>query len=517
MKRLRFVLAGLIVGCIVLPSIIPDAQAQGLFGGRFRLRKYPSAQTVTTVETAQAGQDGVQPKFTPTQVKALEDWSYALALDAATYGSPAVIMYTLRYNDAVGPKALAAPNSIWRMENVSTPKLSEESGYVLPNCSVLYGFGFLDLRHEPVILSLPNSNGRYYMVECVDMWTNAFAYPAGVVSGYNGGKYAMVGPGWNGKLPEGVKRIDCPTPWILIQPRVHMPDPSQLDAARKVLTGITTQGLAQFTGNPAAKAPPYNYLPPERINPKLPVSTMDFKDPLRFWEILSAVMNENPPPKDQITALLPMFKPLGIELGKQWDRSKVDPLVLKSMARAAETIPDMLPHLPFGRLTNGWFIPPPTIGDPKTDYKIRAIIARIGLTANIPQEAIYFQLKLDNDGVPLTGAKNYTMTFKETPPYHKPAFWALRMFDGKNSYPVPNPIDRYVIGSDTQNMKYNKDGSLTVYIQADRPSSEKESNWLPAPRGPMIVILAPYAPGDAMIESLSNPKAYVPPPAVVVK
>ena len=475
------------------------------------LAAYPTGNT-------RAQSDG-KPKYTPAQAKALEEWSNALALDAATYGSPAVIMYLLRYNDAVGPKPLAPPNQIWRMDNISTPELAEKSGYVLPNCSTIYGFGFLDLRQEPVILTLPDSGGRYYMVETVDMWTNAFAYPAGVQAGYKGGKVAYVGPGWKGELPEGVKRIDCPTPWILIQPRIHLPDQSELEAARKVLAGITTKGLSEFTGKKAPPAPSYKYMEPKRKNPKLPVSTMDFDDPLQFWEIMSAVMNENPPPEAEVKALLPMFKPLGIELGKQWDRSKVDPLVLKAMARAAENIPGILNNLPFGRLTNGWFIPPPTIGDSKDDYKIRAIVARVGLTANAPKEAVYFQLVMDAEAKPLTGAKKYTMTFPkgQTPPYHKPAFWALRMFDGTNSYPVPNPLNRYVIGSDTTNLKYNDDGSLTFYIQTDSPGKDKESNWLPAPKGPMILILAPYAPGEAIIESLSNPKAYVPPSAVPVK
>jgi DNA sulfur modification protein DndE len=471
-----------------------------------------------STRTASA-QGGRKSKYTRAQAKALDEWSYALALDAATYGSPAVIMYLLRYNDAVGPKPLAPPNRIWRMPNISTPELAEKSGYVLPNCSTIYGFGFLDLRQEPVVMTLPDSQGRYYMVETVDMWTNAFAYPAGVVAGYKGGKVAYVGPKWKGKLPEGVKRIDCPTPWILIQPRIHLPDPSELDAARAVLAGIKTQGLAEFTGQPAPPAPSYKYVTPQRKNPKQPVSVMDFVDPLQFWEIMSAVMNENPPPAAEVKAVLPMFKPLGIELGKQWDRSKVDPIVLKAMARAAENIPTMLADLPFGRLSNGWMIPPPTIGDPKTDYKIRAIIARIGLTANAPKEAIYFAgtALVDTEGNPLTGAKKYTMTFQKTPPYIKPGFWQLRMFDGTNSYPVPNLINRYFIGSDTKGMKYNRDGSLTIYIQADSPGRDKEANWLPAPKGPIILILAAYAPGEAFIESLSNPKAYVPPPAVAVQ
>jgi hypothetical protein len=106
------------------------------------------------------------------------------------------------------------------------------------------------------------------------------------------------------------------------------------------------------------------------------------------------------------------------------------------------------------------------------------------------------------------------MTFKETPPFIEPSFWALRMFDATNSYPVPNPINRYVLGSDYPDMKKNPDGSLTVYLQHDDPGKDEEANWLPAPAAPFLLILGTYAPGQAMINSLSDPNAYVPPPAV---
>lgn len=202
------------------------------------------ATLILAIALVTAGQD-VQSKasYTPAQSKALGEWSYALALDAATWGAPIVTMYALPNNDAVGSEVKAAPNHLWRMENITTPELAEKEGYVAPNCSTIYGFGFLDLRHEPVVLSLPDCDGRYYMVETVDMWTNAFAYPAGVTNGYKGGKYAYVGPDWKGTLPAGLKRIDAPTPWILIQPRVHLPNQSELDAARKVMAGIKLQPL----------------------------------------------------------------------------------------------------------------------------------------------------------------------------------------------------------------------------------------------------------------------------------
>jgi DNA sulfur modification protein DndE len=263
--------------------------------------------------------------LTPAQAAALDEWTYSLALQTANWGAPLVTMYLLRYHDAVGPNAKAAPNSIWRMEDVSTPALSQQAGYVTPNVNVIYGFGFVDLTQEPVILSVPDSKGLYYVVEIVDMYTNAFAYAAGKATGYGGGDFALVGPGWSGRLPDGVKRIDCPTPWVLLQPRVHLFDNGveNLARAKSMLDAITVTGLAKFSGETPVKPPTYNYAAPQLTDPNLPVSALDFKDPLQFWELFSAAMNENPPPRDQINAVLPSFKTLGIELGKQWDRTIV--------------------------------------------------------------------------------------------------------------------------------------------------------------------------------------------------
>jgi hypothetical protein len=150
---------------------------------------------------------------------------------------------------------------------------------------------------------------------------------------------------------------------------------------------------------------------------------------------------------------------------------------------------------------------------------IRAIIARIGLTANAPKEAVYFAGTgmLDTDGNPLTGEKNYTMTFKETPPYIPPGFWQLRMWDAKTCYPIANPINRYVFGSDNKDAKRNADGSLTVYIQNQSPGKDKEANWLPSPKGSMTLVISSYAPGPGMVQALAgDPKGYVPPPVVAV-
>lgn len=466
----------------------------------------PAAPKTTALATAAA-----------ERAKALTAYSEALALTAASWGSPLVTMYSLRYNDAVGPHPKAAVNAIWRMEDISTPELSQEAGYVTPNVNTLYGFGFLDLAAEPIILTVPDSHGRYYMVEIVDFWTNAFAYAGGVATGYKGGKFAIVGPGWKGKLPPNVKRIDAPTRWVLIQPRVHVVNRDDLPAAKAVLNAIAVQGLAAATGKKPPAAPAYGYLAPEFADPKLPVSALAFKDPLQFWEILAEALIENPPPNDQATALLPLFRPLGLLPGKPWDRAKVAPTIVEALSKVAKRIGPDFALLPNGGFRNGWVVPPPTIGNFGTDYYNRAVIARNGLTANTPQEAIYIGGVAGGDGNRLSGANRYKVTFKALPPVVAPGFWSLTLYDFANNYTVPNPINRYSLGSDDKTLKLDFDGSLTIYLQKDSPGGEKESNWLPAPAGPYYLILRAYAPGEALIRSQTDRDAFPLPPITVAE
>ena len=458
------------------------------------------------------------PSASPEQVKAIQGWSETLAIQAATYAAPLVAMYNLRDAVAFGTKPKAAPNTIWKLEDISTPKLSAESGYVSPNVNVVYGFGFADLGSEPVILSAPDSGGRYYMNEIVDMYTNAFAYPAGGVSGYTGGKFALVGPGWKGTLPAGVKRIDSPTRWIELQPGVYVKNEADLESARKVLNAITLQGLSQYSGGTATKIPTYDYEAP-KMTPGVATSHMQFNDPLQFWSIFSAAMNENPPPKSEIDAMLPQFKYLGIELGKQWKPDDVNPLILEQMKKASQQIgPLALGNMPLaGRLANGWVIPPANTGFGGNDYLSRLCVAVFGLTANTVEQAIYYSGVLDANNQPMTGTKKYTLTLKEPMLYAKvvpPGFWSVTMYDKNTSYSVPNPINRYNLGSG-DNVKKNADGSMTLYLQHDNPGADKESNWLPAPAGPFYLILRNYAPDPELGKALQNLETFEGPPGVV--
>jgi len=294
-------------------------------------------------------------------VKGVEVWAGSLAVQAATYAVPLVAMYLLRDATCFKSSAKAKPNEIWRIENIATPAIAQESGYVTPNVNVVYGFGFMDLGAEPIILSAPDSHGRYYMIEVCDMWTNAFAYPAGGPSGYNGGLFGLVGPGWKGELPAGVRRIDCPTRWIELQPRVFVKDEADLAAAEEVLRAITVKELSQYNGGPAPVPAAYHYAAP-KIAPNVASSQLLFDDPLQFWTIFSDTMNENPPPKNEIAAVLPQFRYLGIELGRLWKPETVNPAILRSMKETAAGIGKlMLANVAIGGgLANGWVIPPAT-------------------------------------------------------------------------------------------------------------------------------------------------------------
>lgn len=255
--------------------------------------------------------------------------------------------------------------------------------------------------------------------------------------------------------------------------------------------------------------------------PKVASSQLQFVDPLQFWSLFSAVMNENPPPQGQIEQVLPLFKYLGIELGKQWKPEDVNPLILAEMKVAAQQAGAMMNVVGpiVGKPSNGWDVPPINFGATGADYLTRGINSVLGLTANTTTEAIYTLGALGADGKPLDGNKAYTITFQASNPYIQvipPGFWSVTMYDGATKLTVPNPINRYFLGS-ANDLKKNDDGSVTMYLQATSPGADKESNWLPSLTGPFYLLLRNYAPQPSAIEVLKNTSANPMPPIVPVQ
>ena len=217
--------------------------------------------------------------------------------------------------------------------------------------------------------------------------------------------------------------------------------------------------------------------------------------------------------------MLPSFKYLGIELGKQWKPSDVDPLILAQMKKAAQEIGDMaLGTMPLaGTLKNGWVIPPANTGYAGADYLSRLDVAVFGLTANTATQAIYYSGVLDGNNQPMTGEKKYTMTLKPPMAYAKPVppgFWSVTMYDKLTNYTAANPINRYHLANYDRLTK-NADGSITIYMQTTSPGKDKESNWLPTPKGPFYLIFRNYAPEASVSEGLKDRATFEGPPGVM--
>jgi hypothetical protein len=375
---------------------------------------------------------------------------------------------------------------------------------VRPNFDTLYSSGWLDLTNGPVVLSVPDTNGRYYLMPMLDMWTDVFAVPGKRTTGTGAGDFAIVPPAWKGDLPAGVQRIDAPTPYVWVIGRTQTNGPKDYAAVNKIQDGYKLTLLSDwgkqsssmsFTADPSVdmKTPPLQQ-----------VNTMPAE---RYFTYAVELMKLNPPHiTDQ--AIVARMKRLGIEPGKSFDAGKADAAIQEALKQGAtDGLRSMQAKVPtLARVVNGWQMNTDTMGVYGNYYLKRAIIAMVGLGANQSDDAVYPLAIADGDGKPLTGANKYVLHFTkdELPPVD--AFWSATMYDAEG-FQVANPINRFAIG-DRDALKYNADGSLDLYIQHASPGADKEANWLPSPAsGELGVTMRLYAPRRVVLEG-----GWAPPP-----
>lgn len=447
-----------------------------------------------------------------------EKWTYSLALQAATWGAPLVTTYLIRYNLVFSPTSTTSPNMLDVQKSAIYPSLSDDEGFSTPCLNLFYGAGWSDLRVEPCVIILPDSKGLYYSLALCDAWSNCIQMLGGRATGFKGGKFMLAGPSWNGETPPGVTLIRAPGPWGYLLARAHIYENQTLNPenAIRVLDAIQLMGLSQFLGLEPLATLEYNYPSPVMGDPSLPISDLDFKDPLQFWDILMRSIAENPPPQDQIDALMPLFAPLGLISGNEWDPTGLSPIVIAAMKKAAMRIGNILPDLSIGASYQGVELFPPSSGRYGTDYKSRAVLMRNMDTINVPYEAIYWEWLTDSRGEPLVGTNRYTLTFKEPPAFIEPGFWSVTMYDDHTNNVVPNVISRYMIGSDTKGLKKNKDGSITIYIQSTTPGRDKESNWLPSIASPFYMMGRVYIPTPPVLDIIMKQQPEKIPPLIFV-
>ncbi len=425
----------------------------------------------------------------------MSDELAALAADAYIYGFPLVFDLQMVGGQAEMGLIKPAPfNSFSHASRLASP----DDRFVSINNDTIYSLAQVDVSDGPVLLRVPDTRGRYYVLQFVDTWTNNFAYVGRRTTGTAAGSFLLVPPGGKPAMPSGAQVIEFPANVGTIVGRWACDGPADLDAVRTLQGELAPepQGFpASAEGIPAPAAVP---------------EELAFFEELRTW--MQAF-----PPSSQDQDYQQRFAPLGLldPVSPYADCPPELAQALKAGADAAKQ--QMEAALTAGSLApvvNGWTLTfhmfdynldhlgPGTIDDPAwkapdrhASYLARTLAARGGLWGNHGYEAAYPMTYTDADGHKLDGHNRYTLTFDQDPPVD--AFWSITMYDLPDFYLVANPINRYSIGDRTQGLRRNNDGSLTIVIQHGQPADT--SNWLPAPAAPFRPLMRLYQPQPAVL------------------
>ncbi|MET3353998.1 UNVERIFIED_ORG: hypothetical protein ABID33_001904 [Xanthobacter viscosus] len=434
-----------------------------------------------------------------------------IAEAAFIYGLPMVMNYGVMYEYVVDRNSgqFKAPfNEIYNEARVFT---YQDTSVPTPNSDTPYSLAWLDLRAEPVVISVPAVDPkRYYSVQLVDGNTFNYGYIGSRSTGNDAGDFLVVGPRWTGETPPGIRKVfRATTDFALTIFRTQLFDAADIDNVKKVQAGYQLRPLSTFLGKAAPPAAPV---------PDFPKFTKDLAR-TEFFEFLDFALQFAPalPEEREIRAQLAT---IGVGPGKSFDfktlslEDKAE--VLLGLKEGQRKVTEAVAA--FGTNFNGWRVGS-IAGDAdffKQDWLLRAVGAQAGIYGNDAVEATYPMTRLDADGQTLDGSKhNYTLTFPADglPPVN--AFWSVTMYDGVNQLLIKNPIDRYLVNSPMlPNLKRNADGSITLYIQNKSPGPDKESNWLPAPDGPIYLVMRLYWPKEAPPSILPAGKGTWQPPGI---
>jgi hypothetical protein len=431
-----------------------------------------------------------------------EEEAHAIGVDAYLYFYPILTMDVTRKqltNEEPKPGGIGGPMN--RFANVGAFPTADMRVVVRPNFDTLYSSGWLDLTKEPMVVSAPDTDGRYYLLPMLDMWTDVFASPGWRTTGTKVGNFLVTPPGWTSTVPDDMTQIQAPTPYVWIIGRTKTDGPADYDAVHQIQAGYKITPLSQWGGEPTAPEVKIDPSVDMKTPPKIQVDTM----PADKYFAYAAELLKLHPAHITDQPIIAQLKRIGFEVGKSFDLDKADPAVKKGLASAAEDAQKLMewkvPTL--ARIANGWSMNTDTMGVYGNYYLKRAIVTQLGLGANLPEDAIYPLNLADDTGKPLDGASNYVLHFDkgQTPPVN--AFWSVTLYDAQG-FQVANPLNRFAVSS-WMPFKYNSDGSLDLYFQNESPGADKEANWLPAPKGPYNLTMRLYAPKAEALTGKWNP------------
>jgi hypothetical protein len=422
-----------------------------------------------------------------------------IAQDAYIYGYPMVDGYRIQYAyfvDRGNPEFKAPWNSIRNIPRVYTP---DDKAVQTPNSDTPYSFVGADLRAEPLVLAVPViEKGRYFSLQFIDLYTFNFAYVGSRTTGNGGGRFLLAGPSWKGEKPAGVKSvIRSETEFLMVGYRTQVFNPDDLDNVKQVQAGYRVETLSEFLGRPTrAAVPPVEFMPP--------LTSEQQRTSLKFFEVLDFLLQYCPvhPTEKELRA---RFGRLGIDGSRRFDPRALAPEIRQSMeagmADAWQTYEAFKKRdIDTGKVTSG-----DMFGSRerlKNNYLRRMAGAILGIYGASKEEAMYPIYTVDASGQPLDGSKaRYALRFApgQLPPVN--AFWSLTMYELPASLLTANPINRYLINSPMlPNLRRDPDGGLSLIVQHESPGKDKESNWLPAPKGPFMAILRLYWPKPAVLD-----------------
>jgi hypothetical protein len=441
-----------------------------------------------------------------------EQEAHAIGVDAYVYFYPLVTMDVTRKqftNIEPGKEPGRGPMNMFN--NVPTYPSADDKVVVRPNFDTLYSVAYLDMTKEPMVVSVPDTGGRYYLLPMLDMWTDVFASPGWRTTGTQAGNFLVAPLGWRPdlrdrfidefRLPRNTRRIDAPTPLVWIIGRTKTDGPPDYDAVHKVQAGFKVTPLSEWGRTPR---PPEVKIDPSvdmKTPPKIQVDTMPAG---KYFAYAAELLKVNPPHLTD-EPIVAQMRRIGIEPGKSFDIERASPAVKKGLEAAPLAAQKLMEWkvATLARVANQWSMNTDTMGVYGNYYLKRAIVSQLGLGANLPEDAIYPLNLGDEAGRPLEGANKYVLHFEKgsTPPVD--AFWSVTLYDPEG-FQVANSLNRFAVSS-WMPFNYNPDGSLDIYFQNENPGKDKEANWLPAPKGPFNLTMRLYAPKSEALTGKWNP------------
>ena len=442
---------------------------------------------VATTASAPVATQVSAPKMTKEEV--LE-----AGVQAVIYGLPIVTMELTKENaiNTETPHGMAAPLN--QFSHVPQFPPASFKQVVRANVDTLYSSAFLDLSAEPLVLTVPDSHGRYYLLPIFDAWTDVIATPGTRTTGNGAGTFVIAGPNWNGTPPANAQVLKSPTNMAWILGRIQTNGVRDYGAVHALQEGFKLVPLSAFG---TAYVPPKGTVDPKVDSKTPPVEKLKALSATKYFAMLASLLKSNPPPASD-APILAKLRTIGIVPGQPYDPSTLDPSTVEALEPSVVTALHkvMASGKTIGTISHGWHVPDMTVGNFGAHYDVRAVIALIAFGANLPEDAVYPTTFVDADSHPLDAANRYVIHFDagQTPPVR--AFWSVTLYD-PDSFFVENTIQRQAVSS-WMPLKHNRDNSIDLYIQHDSPGKDREANWLPAPAsGEFNLTLRMYWPNTS--------------------